>query len=620
MKKMISLLIYLVCIAIGVILGLVIDMKGWPNGLFLSLCITSSFVIASVASSIYLSICEGEDTLLEILGKGLEFLIGVVVVIFKFCNNVRIRTWELFWLLSIVIWYPVWGLGIASILVIGSFIIGITLFVLIVFSLIYPLGTLFKVDMGTVNKKSTSLIVVGIIFTLGLGAWDAYSLSVIVPDYKYDLFSINYVLPSDAKYDSLYNEIQTYYYFNEGLEEEDLPKVKKAGYAFEGWYYDEEFKVPFESFGEYEKRGDITLYPKFTLASIEIRYEIYGYSNDGGHVKLTQYNSSEYVPFGETITFGKHEQISGYRFLGWTDDLINKTEYLTLDYQFITSITASKETVKYNDYISIYGIYVEIPNDKMELNKIINLDDYNGSLNNPSPVECAYYVDGSDKVDYTLILNHGSSYDKNTWDNDYIRARITDEDGKHVATITSNNGGGNFTVQPNKDFYISFVSLTNDGDVKSSSEHTEAFAMLVDQKVDYYSMIGGVTDDFNVYADINSTGYGYNSFSTYYHINDSMTSYSLKTYSYTYNTEVSEIGFEIEDEFKKENKVIAAISVYKNDRFVKSSSVDLTDKAKGTYVSCINLEDLTDGQYIIKLSVTSTNKSLYNLSLKTIMK
>ena len=75
-----------------------------------------------------------------------------------------------------------------------------------------------------------------------------------------------------------------------------LETPSREGYLFEGWYYDEACTIEFESFGNYQKAEDITLYPKFVESMAEIEYHFYSFDFSGKSTRINQ-NDSSYNKF-----------------------------------------------------------------------------------------------------------------------------------------------------------------------------------------------------------------------------------------------------------------------------------------------------------------------------------
>ena len=208
-------------------------------------------------------------------------------------------------------------------------------------------------------------------------------------------------------------------------------------------------------------------------------------------------------------------------------------------------------------------------------------------------------------TEYSLIINHGSSYDKASWDNDYIEARIYYSDGRLVDKLYSFNGGGNIVVEPNKDLYIYFTSFDNSGKACSSAEYEQALALLVDQNVNVYSMIGAVnTESYSTIGSSTMSCYDY------YSISDDFSSYSLSKQKITFTEEYEEIGFKIRDVFNANTNVKASISVFKDGVFIASESVSLSGLSKGTYVKVLDLDDYHNASYEYHFAISS-DKSIY---------
>ena len=121
--------------------------------------------------------------------------------------------------------------------------------------------------------------------------------------FKYNKHNINYVL--DGGVNNVNNPAT--YTIKDFVE---LSTPSKDGYAFEGWYTDEEFKNRIYAISKGSKE-DYTLYAKWGLASYEIKYELNGGVNNSENPKT--YKS------GETLML-KAPSKAGYVFKGWFTD------------------------------------------------------------------------------------------------------------------------------------------------------------------------------------------------------------------------------------------------------------------------------------------------------------
>ena len=100
-----------------------------------------------------------------------------------------------------------------------------------------------------------------------------------------------------------------------------LPEAVRAGYEFDAWCSDSELENPVPM--NYQVKGDITLYAKFTIETYTITYKL-----DGG---VNGANPDSYTIESSTITLLDPSK-NGYDFVGWylEDTFENKVEEITL--------------------------------------------------------------------------------------------------------------------------------------------------------------------------------------------------------------------------------------------------------------------------------------------------
>ena len=96
----------------------------------------------------------------------------------------------------------------------------------------------------------------------------------------------------------------------EGVGVASLEPASKTGHNFEGWYSEPEFTTKVESILN-TQTGTVKLYPKFSLATYNINYEL-----DGGSNATT--NPADYT-YGTVVTFADASK-TGYNFDGWYSD------------------------------------------------------------------------------------------------------------------------------------------------------------------------------------------------------------------------------------------------------------------------------------------------------------
>ena len=96
----------------------------------------------------------------------------------------------------------------------------------------------------------------------------------------------------------------------EGVGVASLEPASKTGHNFEGWYSEPEFTTKVESILN-TQTGTVKLYPKFSLATYNINYELDGGTNDTT-------NPTGYT-YGTVVTLADASK-TGYNFDGWYSD------------------------------------------------------------------------------------------------------------------------------------------------------------------------------------------------------------------------------------------------------------------------------------------------------------
>lgn len=487
----------------------------------------------------------------------------------------------------------------------------ITIIAIIIFlaqCLILPIKLIFKINGKVTPYKMVIPMALGIIISTLLIVLNTVNIAIEGPIYERKSYDIEYILQDGVQHTAASGVDE--YDFNRGLNEADLKEARKTGYKFEGWYYDPECTIPFESFGAYEKCETIILYPKMTCAEIKVCFNFYAFDNNGMTRYIDYEMSDIMINFGDKYTLPSTVNVEGFRFVGWTTEKYDiKNKYISNSLSYVKSFTLSEDLMSIGS-VTVTGIFVKEPVGYVELNKVFIADNYEYTKYN-TPVGCSYMVKGSEKTKYTLVINSGTSYGGND-KNDYFVAIITDANGKFIAELSSKDCGGSFVVPANEDFLINFKSYNSNGTTCADSSHTAAYVILTDNDVDCYSLAGAVNNKTEIETNINKNGRYYLSKSSKIDsrwLTDSsgekFEMYHLANYTYTHDGKLNEFGFYVNEQFKVESKAVGCISVYKDGVFINSVSVDLTTVNIYTYVKVLDLSEFADGNYVVKISLTT---------------
>ena len=109
-------------------------------------------------------------------------------------------------------------------------------------------------------------------------------------------------------------------------------KPTKEGYTFGGWYLDADFTEKFSTADQL--KDDLTLYAKFTRKSFVVDF----FGEDGTLL------DSQNVWYGESATAPQAPEVSGKKFVGWSEDFSNVTAALSV---YALYDESAKFTVKF---------------------------------------------------------------------------------------------------------------------------------------------------------------------------------------------------------------------------------------------------------------------------------
>ena len=594
-------------LALGAILGFTINVPQWPEISMPMLGCGAGILAASIFSGIFVSIKAWRDEIVRVLFYGLELVFNIGVAIFTLAQSISSAAFGFLWLLSIVVIFPVCGLAVTAVVIICVPILILTVLAVLVACIYVPLTELFRAEESASNKPTVAAIVIGIVAVCVSVFLNVFNFVYLIPEQEAAIYRITYVVPEGARTKDPTGSKYNRYYFNRGVEEKYLFVAEMDGYSFGGWYYDSECTVPFESFGRYEKKGELTLYAKMELATVTIKYdaEAYNYKTNS-NLKLD--NAYGYATLGETYRLPTLVAPQGYTFIGWTERFVNATKFASGDYQLIDSIEITEDNISFNS-VTVYALFLELPTEKLELN--VPLDISTNTSGKPI-TNRGYYVAGSSKTEYTLILNHGSvGYSDYKYSSDYFTARVFNADGSLITVVSSKNLGGRFTVPAYTDFYIRFTDYDNSGSQPNESDHTKAMVMLATGHYDYQALAGALEidtkDPFVVTTPTTKDVSGYVC-DERDHIGDVYLT-NVITVKYTKNDEIKEFGVLITDSDTEGMKV--TIAVYNKDGVlvtVYTVDYDAVKKPSNNYAKIFNTADLEDGTYYLVFSLMDSER------------
>ena len=593
-------------LALGVILGFTIKVPQWPDISMPMLGCGAGILAASIFSGIFVSIKAWRDEIVRVLFYGLELVFNIGVAIFTLAQSISSAAFGFLWLLSIVVIFPVCGLAVTAVVIICVPILILTVLAVLVACIYVPLTELFHAEDSASNKPTVAATVIGIVAVCVSVFLNVFNFVYLIPEQEAAIYRITYVVPEGARTEDPTGSKYNRYYFNRGVEEKYLFVAKMDGYSFGGWYYDSECTVPFESFGRYEKKGELTLYAKMELATVTIRFDAdsYDYKTNSN---LNLENGIGYATLGETYLLPTLDAPEGYTFIGWSERFVNATKFAVGDYQLIDSIEITEDNISFNS-VTVYALFLELPTEKLELNKPL---DIRTNTDGRPITNRGYYVEGSSETEYTFIFNQGavSNYDSK-YGSDYFSARVYKADGSLITVVSSKQLGGRFTVPAYTDFYIRFGDYDNSGSQPNESDHMKAMVMLATGHHDYEALAGALEIEtkypFVVTNPTTKDVSGYNC-DDYDHIGNVYLT-NVKTVKYTKNDEVKEFGVLISDNDTEGMKV--TIAVYKDGVFVKAYTVDYdaVKKPSNNYAKIFNTADLEDGTYYLVFSLMDSER------------
>lgn len=604
LEWIINFLVSFALLGLGVLLGFTIKVPAWNDISMPMIGCGSGILAAVIFSGIFVSIKAYRDDIVETMLTLLSATLTVAVSIVKGALSIAEYTFSWLWILAIVVIFPVFGMSIAALMIICVPMLIFTVLATLVSCAYTSLTTLFNADNS--NKKAPHIValVISIVAVSVSVLLNVFNFVYLIPEQLEKIYTISYVAPDGTTISDPTGRKLNKYYFKHGADEKYLYTVKQDGYEFAGWYYDPEFTIPFESFGPYEKKGDITLYAKMDIAAISINYSGYGYN---------YYNSVRIYDLGGGVGYLNKTYIlptlqapSGYAFIGWSEKHVNDKDFISGNYTLIDSIFIDEDRLSFN-LITVFPMFVEIPTTALNINVPVNIST-ESSWRNPQ-TNRRYYVSGSSKTEYTLIMNHGDSYDHNTYEADYFVAHVYLADGTLVTSISSKFMGGRFSVPANTDFYISFVDYKDNGEIAFASgsytEYTRAEVMLATGHHEYESLAGALNVANNSTVDLTApTQINFSISSDVDHITDDYYAYSFKTINYTKTDSITEFGLSVKTS-KTLKTLKASVAVFKNGVFIDSFSIDyLDEKNADGYAKILDNADLEDGSYQLVVSIT----------------
>lgn len=606
LEWMINFLVSFALLGLGVLLGFTIKVPAWNDISMPFLGCGSGILAAVIFSGIFVSIKAIRDDIVETFLTLLSATLTVAVSIVKGAWSIADYAFSWLWILAFPFYFPIFGIAFAALMIICVPMLIFTVLATLVSCAYTSLTTLFNVEYSDKKAPHIVALVISIVAVSVSVLPNIFNFAYLIPEQESATYKITYVVPEGAQTRDATGSKYNKYHFNRGAKAEYLYVAEKDGYNFEGWYYDAECTVPFESFGRYEKKGDITLYAKMDLATVTVNFDATSYDYKT-NFNMTLENDSGYATLGETYQLPELDAPQGYTFIGWSESFVNADKFASGDYHLIDSIEITEDNISFNR-VTVHALFLKLPTEKLELNKPL---DIRTNTSGRPITNCGYYVEGSSETEYTLVLNHGSvgNYDSK-YSSDYFTARVYNADGSIITIISSKNLGGRFTVPAYTDFYIRFTDYDNSGSQPNESDHMKAMVMLTTGHYDYEALAGALSIDtkypFVVTTPTTKDISGWNCDEKDHIGNVYLT--NVVTVSYTKNDEVKEFGVLITDDDCEGMRV--TIAVYKNGVFVKAYTVDYNavKKPSNNYAKIFNTADLEDGTYHLVFCLADSEK------------
>lgn len=600
--KIIVGLLYFVFIILGIVIGRNFNIPKWPIGASKIFVFFIFVLIGSVIANVLLKVTTKVKALIfnkmkeeailifKFSCKYLKKLIKFIADTFEFASALTILLVTFLYLTIIA--------DFLLLLIVLSILCAIYVMLsFAIYYIVYPIVYIFKDKKKpyVVSRIITSLLVSSLLIV------NLTNLTIRIPEMISRTYNVTYHL----------NENETlvggndYYYYHEGLSEDDLGTAKKKGHIFKGWYLNEKCSKKFEPFEGYTYKGNIDLYPCFEFKYVDVEYVFRGYDYTNKYKELESNKLNQVYKMDDYVVLNKVEDLKGYAFIGYSLKEVSAEDFLQGSYSLITAFGVQQEYIK-DGKIIIYALFVKLTANELLLNKItdINLNeegDY--ALTN-----ITYKIRNLTNKTYTLVINHGK-YENDSSKACFIEAVVYDRKGTVLSVLNSKEGGGQFQAT-SEEIYFRFNEVDSEGNILKDTIHKNALVMVVEDAKNAKTLAPTLTNneegtnvlEQNFELDIENSLYSYM-------LDHSQYVYNCKNYKFNIDYRdihgFNEIGFVSFNGTYDKNNLYVAVTFFYEGKYYDGGYACLTGKDSNEIVKAYDLNNLIHENYTMNISLYS---------------
>lgn len=600
--KFIAFLLYFVFIFLGIAVSSFFNVAKWPKSASLLLILLIFILIGSVVSNLYIFlVTKARFPILTKVKKE-------AIAIFKFVRNILYKlvtfiknTFEFASVLTIILvaflYIPIIFDFFLLMIILSILYVVFLVLSFVTFFIGYPLIYVFKNNIKAfkISRVITSLLAFSLLtinFTNGV---------IKIPKLLDRTYTITYHLNED---ETLVGGKDFYYYY-EGLTEEEIGTVEKEGYVFNGWYLDSMCFTKFESFEGYVDKGNIDLYPSFEYSDIQVEYVFRGYDFSNEYTELESSKEKKNYQIGDYIVLDRLEGLKDYSFVGWTMKDVSAEEFLTKSYSLINAFSVQQEYIE-NNKITLYALFVKTEAKELAINKIIDINQNIGG--EYAVTNVTYKVSNLLRNTYTLVINHGE-YVNDKSKACFIEAVIYNKQGTILSKVSSKDGGGQMGLVT-EEVYIRFNEVDSEGNILKESIHKNALIMIVEYAKNAKTL-APVLSNNEEGTKVLERNFGLD-------VENSLSMYKLDDRKYVYNYYnykfdiiyrdvhyCKEIGFTVSKGAYIQGEIYVAVTFFYEGEYVDSGYASLGDVNKNSFIAAYDLNKLTYEKYTMNISIYS---------------